>query len=155
MVTFHSLLSICQQMEKKTTTSLRLNGYFGVRATFNRMWHPEGLACPPPSALKRWTGHDRTITALQQSKKTCCCVGMNAHGPQLKSLSGSLLGDTRYFLFMCRQMKKQDNIFLALEWKRRSESNIQENVTPWRPSMPSAKCLKKMEWTIMALQPCK
>ena len=38
----------------------------------------------------------------------------------------------------------------ALEWKCRSESNIQQNVRPWRPSMPSAKCLKKMEWTIMA-----
>ena len=37
-------------------TPLRLNGNAGVRATFNRMWDPEGLACPPPSALKRWSG---------------------------------------------------------------------------------------------------
>ena len=56
---------------------------------------------------------------------------------------------------ICQQMEKEDCNFSALEGKCRSESDIQQNVRPWRPSMPSAKCLKKMEWTIMALQPCK
>ena len=56
---------------------------------------------------------------------------------------------------ICQQMEKEDCNFSALEGKCRSESDIQQNVRPWRLSMPSAKCLKKMEWTIMALQPRK
>ena len=56
LVTLHLLLIFCHQIDKKTTTSWHLNGNAGVRATFNRTWDPEGLACPPPNAWKRWSG---------------------------------------------------------------------------------------------------
>ena len=144
--------------KKKTTTSRRLNRNAGVRATFNRMWHPEELTCPPPSASKCLKKMEWTIMALQPCKETCCCVGMNAHGLQLKNWAGSLPGDTTVIVvYLPADTKRRLQLLGAwmemLEWEQHSTEC--DTLRPWRPSMPSTKCLKKMVWTIMALQPCK
>ena len=68
--------------------------------------------------------------ALWPCKETCCCVGMNAHGLQLKSLAGSLHGDTSFIVVYLPTDGEEDYNFPALERIFWSESNIQQNVTP-------------------------
>ena len=68
--------------------------------------------------------------ALQPCKETCCCVGMLHMASNSKTSLSACLVALRLLLFICQQMEKEDYNFLALEWKRRSESNIQQNVTP-------------------------
>ena len=68
--------------------------------------------------------------ALWPCKETCCCVGMNAHGLQLKSLAGSLHGDISFIVVYLPTDGEEDYNFPALERIFWSESNIQQNVTP-------------------------
>ena len=115
-------------------------------------WRP---SMPSAKCLKKM---DRTIMALQHCKETCCCVGMNAHGLQLRSLAVSLPGDTT-LIVVYLPAERKSRLQLPCTWMAMPEweqhSTECDTLRPWRPSMPSAKCLKKMEWTIMALQPCK
>ena len=143
---------ICQQMEKEDCNFPALERNRRSESNIQQNVRPWRPSMPSTKCLRK---REWTITALQPCKETCCCVGMNAHDLQLKSLAGSLPGYTTLIVDFLPSDRQKDYSFLALEWKCRSESNIQQNVRPWRPSMPSTKCLKKMEWTIMALQPCK
>ena len=143
---------ICQQMEKEDCNFPAIERKCRSESDIQQNVTPWRPSMPSAKCLKKM---EWTIMALWPCKETCCCVGLNAHGLQFQNIAVSLPGYLHLLLSICQQIAKEDCNFLALEWKRRSASNIQQNVRPWRPSMPSAKCLKKMKWTIMALRPCK
>ena len=117
-----------------------------------RPWRP---SMPSAKCLKKG---EWTIKALQPCKQACCCVGMNPHGLQLRSLAGSSPGDTTLIVVYLPADRK-GRLQLPCTWMEMPEWEQHptecDTLRPWRPSMPSAKCLKTMEWTIMVLRPCK
>ena len=147
--------SICQQMEKEDCNFPALEQKCRSQSNIHENVTPWRPSMPCAKCLKKM---DRTIMALQPCKQTCCCVGMNAHGLQLRSLDGSLPGYTTLFV-VCLPADGERRLQLPCAWMAMPEweqhSTECDTLRPWRPSMPSTKCLKKMEWTIMALQPCK
>ena len=56
------LLFLCQQIEKEDYNFLALEWQCRSESNIHQNvtpWGPEGLACPPPSALERWSGQSR------------------------------------------------------------------------------------------------
>ena len=146
---------ICQQMEKEDCNFPALEWQCRSGSNIQQNvtpWGPEGLACLPPSALERWSGQSLHWSHAKRLAAVLAWMHMTSNS---KAWLAACLVTLHLLLIFCHQIDKEDYHFLALEWKCRSKSNIQQNVRPWRPSMSSAECLKKMEWTIMALQPCK
>ena len=153
---------ICQQMEKEDYNFLALELQCQSESNIQQNvtpWGPEDLACLPPSALKRWSGQSWHCS---HAKRFAAVLAWMYMASSSKALLAAWLVTLHSLLSICQQMEKEDYNFPAIERNCRSERNIQKNVhiqetenaTPWRPSMPSAKCLKKMDPTIMALQPC-
>ena len=129
-MTLHLSLFICQQIEKEDYNFPALEWKCWSESNIQQNVTPRRPSMPSAKCLKNM---EWTIMALQPCKETCCCVGMNAHGLQLRSLAGCLPGDTTLIVVYLPADRKRRLQFPALEWQCRGGSNIQQNVTPWGP----------------------